>query len=239
MSKSVHVDGPVGPVVVGCDGSWSGGQAVLAAATAARRRGAQLKLLVVERPPTTSTDGRETPAEHARYVGETARIQSHGAEPGVDTEVIVVPDVRGPRVDELGRGASLLVLGSYGAGGQVALSLGSTSETLSRLFACPILLPHARVGESLRAGTRPPTVVAAVSRDDSAHPVVAAAAREAAERQVPLLVVHAISMPDATQLAAEQDWVVSVLDAVGVPSWLPQRTVVAVADPVAAVLDRV
>jgi len=36
MIKSMHVDGPVGPVVVGCDGSWPGAQAVIAAAVAAR-----------------------------------------------------------------------------------------------------------------------------------------------------------------------------------------------------------
>lgn len=239
MSESARVDDPVGPVVVGCDGSWPGGQAVISAATAARRRGTALKLLVVERPPDTATEGRAIPAEHARYVGKTARMQALNAEPGVVTEVVLVSDVRDARVAQLASEAGLLVLGSYGAGGQVALSLGSTSEALARTFRCPLLLPHARVGESLRAGTRPPTVIAAVSRDDSASLVVSAAAREAAERHVPLLIVHTLSMHDAAEFASEQDWVATVVAAVEIPSWLPHRTVVTVADPVAAVLDRV
>ncbi len=239
MSESAQVDDPVGPVVVGCDGSWPGGQAVIAAATAARRRGTPLKLLVVERSPDTQTEGRDTATEHARYVGETARTQALSAEPSVATEVILVSDVRDARVVQLASEAGLLVLGSYGAGGQVALSLGSTSEALARAFPCPLLLPHARVGESLRAGTRPPTVIAAISRNDSAHHVVVAAAREAAERHVPLLIVHTLSMHDAAEFASEQDWVATLVAAVGVPAWLPHRTVVTVADPVAAVLDRV
>ncbi|MDQ2797969.1 MAG: pyridoxamine 5'-phosphate oxidase family protein [Actinomycetota bacterium] len=239
MSESAQVEDPVGPVVVGCDGSWPGGQAVIVAATAARRRGMPLKLLVVERPPDTATEGRSGAAEHARYVGRTARMQALSAEPGVVTEVILVSDVRDARVVQLASQAGLLVLGSYGAGGQVALSLGSTSEALARAFRCPLLLPHARVGESLRAGTRPPTVLAAISHDDSARHVVSAAAREAAERRVPLLIVHALSMHDAAEFASEQDWVATLVAAVEIPSWLPHRTVVTVADPVAAVLDRV
>lgn len=239
MSESARVDDPVGPVVVGCDGSWPGGQAVIAAATAARRRGAPLKLLVVERPPDSATEGRSDAAEAARYVGRTARMQALSAEPGVVTEVVLVSDVRDARVDQLASQAGLLVLGSYGAGGQVALSLGSTSEALARAFRCPLLLPHARVGESLRAGTRPPTVIAAVSRDDSARRVVSAAAREAAERHVPLLIVHTLSMHDAAEFTSEQDWVATLVAAVDIPSWLPHRTVVTVADPVAAILDRV
>jgi nucleotide-binding universal stress UspA family protein len=166
-------------------------------------------------------------------------MQAHSTEPAVETDVVVVTDIRDQRVDQLANEASVLVLGAYGGGGQVALSLGSTSDALSRAFACPILLTHARVGESLRAGTRPPTVVAAVSRDDTAQHVVAAAAREAAERHTPLLIVHAIPMQDAAQLQAEHDWIAAVVAAAGVPSWLPHRTVVTVADPTAAVLDRV
>lgn len=239
MSESTHVDGPGGPVVVGCDGSWPGAQAVIVAAAAAQRRGTPLKLLVIERPPETATESRDAAAEHARYVGETARMQALSADPGIDTEVVLATDIHDARVEQLTRQAGLLVLGSYGAGGQVALSLGSMSEALARAFACPLLLPHARVGESLRAGTRPPTVVAAVSRNESAHHVVAAAAREAAERHVPLLIVHALSMQDAAEFASEQDWVATLVAAVGVPAWLPHRTVVTVADPVAAVLDRV
>ena len=166
-------------------------------------------------------------------------MQAHSTEPAVETDVLVVTDIRDQRVDQLAHEASVLVLGAYGGGGQVALSLGSTSDALSRAFACPILLTHARVGESLRAGTRPPTVVAAVSRDDTAQHVVAVAAREAAERHTPLLIVHAIPMQDAAQFQAENDWIAAVVAGAGVPSWLPHRTVVTVADPTAAVLDRV
>jgi nucleotide-binding universal stress UspA family protein len=201
----------------------------------AHRRGTPLKLLAVER----SSESRGAAAEQARSVGETARIQARSTEPAVETDVVVVTDIRDQRVDQLANEASVLVLGAYGAGGQVALSLGSTSDALSRAFACPILLTHARVGESLRAGTRPPTVVAAVSRDDTAQHVVAAAAREAAERHTALLIVHAISMQDAAQFPAEHDWIAAVVAGAGVPSWLPHRTVVTVADPTAAVLDRV
>ncbi|MEO7061339.1 MAG: pyridoxamine 5'-phosphate oxidase family protein [Lapillicoccus sp.] len=239
MNESVHVAGQAGAVVVGCDGSWPGAQALIGAAAAARRRGAPLKLLVVERHDERTVDERGGAAEYARNVGLTARSQARRAEPGVDTEVILVADVRDERVGHLASQAGLLVLGAYGAGGQVALSLGSTSDALARAFPCPLLLPHARVGESLRAGTRPPTVVAGIRRDASAHDVVAAAAREAAERHVSLLVVHAISKQDAAQLGDAQDWVASVLAAVGVPSSVPQRTVVTVADPVAALRDRV
>ena len=166
-------------------------------------------------------------------------MQAHSTEPAVETDVLVVTDIRDQRVDQLAHEASVLVLGAYGGGGQVALSLGSTSDALSRAFTCPILLTHARVGESLRAGTRPPTVVAAVSRDDTAQHVVAVAAREAAERHTPLLIVHAIPMQDAAQVPAEHDWIAAVVAGAGVPSWLPHRTVVTVADPTAAVLDRV
>ena len=82
-------------------------------------------------------------------------------------------------------------------------------------------------------------MVAAVSRDDTAQHVVAVAAREAAERHTPLLIVHAIPMQDAAQFQAEHDWIAAVVAGAGVPSWLPHRTVVTVADPTAAVLDRV
>jgi nucleotide-binding universal stress UspA family protein len=235
MSQATHAVGHAGPVVVGCDGSWPSAQAVIAAARMAHRRGTPLKLLAVERP----SENRGAAAERARSVGETARMQAHSIEPAVETDVLVVTDIRDQRVDQLANEASVLVLGAYGGGGQVALSLGSTSEALSRAFTCPILLTHARVGESLRAGTRPPTVVAAVSRDDTAQHVVAAAAREAAERHTPLLIVHAISMQDVAQFPAEHDWIAAVVADAGVPSWLPHRTVVTVADPTAAVLDRV
>ena len=207
MSQPTHADGHAGPVVVGCDGSWPSAQAVIAAARMARRRGTPLKLLAVERP----SESRGAAAERARSVAETARMQAHSTEPAVETDVLVVTDIRDQRVDQLANEASVLVLGAYGGGGQVALSLGSTSDALSRAFACPILLTHARVGESLRAGTRPPTVVAAVSRDDTAQHVVAAAAREAAERHTPLLIVHAIPMQDAAQLPAEHDWIAAVV----------------------------
>ncbi|MEO7234336.1 MAG: pyridoxamine 5'-phosphate oxidase family protein [Lapillicoccus sp.] len=239
MNHTAHPEGRSGPVVVGCDASWPSAQAVIAAARTARRRNSRLTLLAVERAPEDGATRDGAAAERARSVAETARAQAHSTEPAVLSDVVVVTDVRDRRVDRLASEASVLVLGAYGGGGQVALSLGSTSEALSRAFDCPILLPHARVGESLRAGSRPPLVVAAVSRDDTAHHVVAAAAREAAERHVPLLVVHAIAMRDAAHFAAEQDWVAAVVRAVGVPAWLPHRTVVTVADPVAAVLDRV
>lgn len=239
MSESAREVGPVGPVVVGCDGSWPSAQAVVAAAGTARRRGTQLTLLVVEHSPDSEGAARGAAAERARSVGATARLRAQATEPTVETEVVVVTDIRDRRVEQLANEASVLVLGAYGSGGQVALSLGSTSEALSRSFRCPILLTHARVGESLRAGTRPPAVIAAVGRDATARDVVAAAAREAVERHVPLVVVHAISMRDAAHFAAEDEWVASLVSAAGVSSWLPHRTVVTVADPVAAVLDRV
>ncbi len=237
MTEPTHVDGPVGPVVVGCDGSWPSAQAVIAASAAARRRRAPLKLLVVVRPPVAPTQSHEAALEHARYVGEAARLDAHGAEPEVDTEVVIASDARDLRVQDLANRAGLLVLGSSGAGGQVALSLGSASDDLARTFPCPLLLPHARVGEPLRAGSRPPTVVAAVGQHDGAQHLVAAAAREAAERHVSLVIVHTLSTHDAAALRSEQEWVATVVSAVGVPSWLPHRSVVTVADPVAAVLD--
>ena len=46
-------------------------------------------------------------------------------------------------------------------------------------------------------------------------------------------------MQDAAQVPAEHDWIAAVVAGAGVPSWLPHRTVVTVADPTAAVLDRV
>lgn len=234
--------GSMGPVVVGCDGSWPGAQAVITATGVARRRGVPLTLLVVEQVSQTA-DGATTrsagAAERAAAVAESARMRARATDRNVITEVLVVPNVADRRVEELAGRASLLVLGAYGGGGQVAMSLGSTSDALARLFHCPILLPHARAGESLRAGTRPPTVVAAVSRDGSAADVVAAAAREAAERHSPLLVLHAVSLAEGAAVATEHDWLAGVVASVGVPSWLPHRSVVTVGDPVAAVIDRV
>ena len=190
-ATSTGASGPGRTVVVGCDGSWPSQQALLVGAAEARRRNASLTALVVERARQGS--GRSVGAdEQARAIGDAARQRVHAADPNVITEVLAVADVRDHRVDQLAQRAALLVLGAYGSGGQVALSLGSVSDELARSFDCPLLLAHDRAGANRQAGTRPPLVLAAVDRTESAIGVVAAAADLAVHRHVPLLVVHAV-----------------------------------------------
>ncbi len=240
--------GSVGPVVVGCDGSWPSEQAVIVATHAAQRRGAMLVLLSVARAERAAAgepfvERREQEAsalERARAVGEAAHWRVRHTDPSVTAQVIAVAEVTDPAVEQLAAHADLLVLGGYGGGGQVALSLGSTSEALAQAFTCPILMAHDRVGVTRHSGTRHPVVIAGLSRDAVAADVLTAAAQAAAERRLPLLLVHAVPpfVPAGPAVAEAHEWVAALVAEVGLPGWMTHRTIVTVADPVPALLDR-
>jgi len=197
-------------VVVGCDGSWQSNRAVEAAARIAAGRGLRLALLVVPRNG-SSADGslrgyalREISARaRAQATAELAEERARAEAPNAFVEQ-VIGDVDGAAVRELADRAVLLVLGSHGGEGQLALSLNSPSEELVRHLRVPILIP----GEGARplAISGLPRVVVGVDGRGGEEELIGIAASEAEARGRGLVIVRAVPPGAPGRIARPEGW---------------------------------
>ncbi|MFH8798016.1 universal stress protein [Streptomyces sp. NPDC017936] len=171
-------------VVVGVDGSAMGLAAVEAAATAAARRGARLRVVHAEVPikprymvpdPTSETLVRQAAARAFEVEPEV-----------VVTKAVVTGDVVYVLEAE-SRAADLIVVGSRGMGGLMRLLLGSTPVSLASRSHCPVMTVRAEHRASAEAGP----VVLGVDGSPDSDEAVGVAFAEASQRQAELVAVHA------------------------------------------------
>lgn len=233
-------------VVVGCDGSWQSERAVAAGTMEAARRGCALVLLCVVDETAAEwaslsqvRDAEETAVRSALSLAGRAEAIAHRINPGVPTEVMTPIGVDDPALRELSQRADLLVLGGHGARGQVAFSLGSVSEDLVHVLACPLLVPRlspAPLGSTQTS--RPPSVVLGLPEDARAPELASMAVAEASRRGCGLVVVVAAPPRGGdgaeTQLRHlwERAW--SVIHRVPGVADVPVRVVVEHDDPASA-----
>jgi nucleotide-binding universal stress UspA family protein len=190
--------------VAATDGSEESLEAVECAAGEAIRHAAPLRIVSAASLPPRMTGLQVRPerdyvadlvrAERDRALDAAASLAARAA-PGL---VIVTDPVPGPpaqAVTESGSGASMLVVGSGGAGAFTAMTLGSVSRYAAAHALCPVVVirdpnpvPSGQVG------------VGVGSLDDCSGPLTFAF-EEASLRQDSLLAVHACSAPDVAEAA--------------------------------------
>ena len=139
----------VKPIVAATDGSEESLRAVEWAASEAILHAAPLRIVSAAPPPPVMTalqirPDRDHVADFIRSEQDlalhTAASRAARVAPGL---VIVTHPVAGPpaqAVAESGSGASMLVVGSRGAGAFTALTLGSVSRYAAAHAACPVVV---------------------------------------------------------------------------------------------------
>lgn len=181
-------------VIAATDGSAGSLQAVEWAAREAALHGEPLRIVSVPAmPPRMSPDPahRETVAgiidRAARMALDTAAQRAGELEPGlvVDTEMLSGAPTQA--LLDAGARASMLVVGSRGAGGFSAMVLGSVGRYLATHARCPVVVAR----EETMAVHR--KVVVGVHDPDASAAALEFAFREAALRKAGLLAVHAVS----------------------------------------------
>lgn len=181
------------PVVAGTDGSEESLQAVEWAASEARLHHVALRIVSVRAYPPELAPGWATSGTLARLTRRAAEralavAADRAAEvaPGlvIDTGLLSGPPAQA--LTGIAREASLLVVGSRGAGGFSALVLGSVSRYVATHAACPVVVARE---ESTVAHHE---IVVGVDGPDHSGAAVGFAFEEAALRRARLLVVHAL-----------------------------------------------
>ena len=214
-----HEDVPGRPVVTGIDGSASALRAAHLAAEEARRRGAPLHLVCALPRPYTDLVTAAGPDVRAR--GESAteaalRTLADTLGPIAGREPVTWAIVRGDPVHVLrdaSGDASLLVLGSRGAGGLAGLLLGSTANGLVVDAACPVIvLPD----ESTAVVSARRSVVVGVEGHRPEDPVLAFAFDAATTHGTDLVAVHtwqdSALGPDVASISPLVDWAAVAAD---------------------------
>ncbi|GAA3105997.1 universal stress protein [Streptomyces rectiviolaceus] len=154
-------DAPVEPVVVAVDGSAGSDHALEWALTAARLRGAPLRIVHVRQYAMPLADGPHMPTIDHRLdadpvIDRTRRALERRPElPPMAFDV--VEGTPGRDLPRLGEAAQLLVVGSRGRGGFASLLLGSNGLACAREAACPVVV--VRPGEEITAGAEPCVVL--------------------------------------------------------------------------------
>lgn len=171
-------------VVVGVDGSSMSLTAVEAAATAAARRGAALRVVHAEAPVKPRL---VVPDPASEALVRRAAAHALGTAPGV---VVTTALVTGDVVHVLeaeSQAADLVVVGSRGRGAVMSLLLGSTPVPLASHSHCPVMT----VREEHRASSGAGPVVLGVDGSPDSDEAVGVAFAEAAQRRAELVAVHA------------------------------------------------
>jgi nucleotide-binding universal stress UspA family protein len=197
----------VNPIVAAIDGSpealravgWAVGEAVL--------RDAPLRIVsAVELPP------RMSPRKDAHGPSTVAEIvtaeRDHDLTAAAERATAISPDLRvstgtlsGPvaqAVADSGAGASMLVVGSRGAGAFAAMILGSVSRYVATHAACPVVV----VRDDSNA-SRQGQVVVGVRDAEDGDATLTFAFEEAALHSASLLAVHAWQADDPDLLPNE------------------------------------
>ena len=142
-------------LVVGADGSAASDRALEWALQEARRRGAEVQVITTYGPVQHAGALAETSrARHAREAAEKSQAEqlTRVAEP-YRRDVAVTPEVvdghPAERLVEASREASLLVLGSHGAGAVHQALVGSVTAACVKAAYCPVVVlpPTQRVPE--------------------------------------------------------------------------------------------
>ncbi|MFZ2511712.1 MAG: universal stress protein, partial [Gordonia sp. (in: high G+C Gram-positive bacteria)] len=138
-----------GPIVVGVDGSPVSAQAVTEAFRVASTLDAPLIAVhtYADYPGISSfdlvEDGRQQLLDEAR---ENLGSQLAGAEqdnPDVAVETVVTMQPAAEQILDTAASAQLIVVGSRGRGGFRSMLLGSTSQAILHVAACPVMIvPH-------------------------------------------------------------------------------------------------
>ena len=190
MNTATH-----GRIVVGVDGSehaaralrWAVDQAVL------ENRGLALVHAIA---PTeadwlaAASGGNEAAgtSESVREMVARTREDIQRKAPGLDVaEVVRIGDAREVLI-EASRDAAMVVLGSRGRGRLRSLLLGSVSAAVSQHAACPVVIHRPGNPGIVRNG-----VLVGVDESERSVPVLEFAFRVAAQRDLPLTVMHCYS----------------------------------------------
>lgn len=180
---------PLGPVIVGVDGSRSALEAVDWAMDSARWRG--VPLLIVHAFLWDRYQGEErSPDERVRKETLLSRAAQRAArrapEVEVATRLVAQPPVTGLLHAALD--ASMVVVGSRGRGVLASLLLGSVGSGAAAYADCPVVTVRNRVG--VRYGSRP-RVAVGVPESEPRAAVMEFAFQEAERHHAELLAVRA------------------------------------------------
>ncbi len=196
------------PVIAGADGSRESMRAVEWAAREATLRKATLRIVAIPVLPQRMIPSPATPgavaglAERSMRRALAAAAQRAGTlEPDLAIETQLLDGAPAPVLAGAAAEASMLVLGSRGAGGFSAMILGSVSRYVATHAAAPVVVAREETMATHReivVGVRDP------AKSDAA---LGFAFEEAALRQARLLAVHAWSWsgPGHTEVPAEEN----------------------------------
>ncbi len=190
-------------IVVGTDASPPSTEALRWAAHEARRRGAELEVVLAYhwRVPgaavTASPDVIEQVKELTATAVDAAVAEAQNAEPDIRVSGRAVHGEPGPVLVQAGEGADLLVVGNRGGGGFASLLAGSVSVQVATHAPCPVAVVRGRAG--IDAGP----VIVGVDGSLSADLALNIAFEEASRRKTGVAVVR-------TFAADLQPWTVGV-----------------------------
>jgi nucleotide-binding universal stress UspA family protein len=195
------------PVIAGTDGSQESLRAVEWAAREAALRGASLRVVAIPVLPPRMTPNPSTPGtvagtiEHSTSQALAAAAQQAAAlEPGLAIETELLAGAPAEVLVQIAPDASMLVLGSRGAGGFTALILGSVSRYVATHAPVPVVLAREETTAEHRE------IVVGVRDPGQATAALGFGFQEAALRKAGLLAVHARSwsVPGHPEEAAEE-----------------------------------
>ena len=206
----------LGPIVAGVDHSRASEAAVACAAAQAGRR--HLPLLLVHGylvPTPTLTPMPPLYDEHeltasARMMLEAAVARTRSTHPDLVISTKIVAGSGGQALVAESLTASLVVVGSRGAGGFLGVLVGSVAAQVGRHAHCPVL-----VVREPAAGSRPATGRVVVGVDGSAQSTVALAFafEEAQARGSALIAVHVWSVAQLSARSVGTVWSPNLLTA--------------------------
>ncbi|WP_434599989.1 universal stress protein [Streptomyces sp. A5-4] len=186
---------------MGIDGSAESLNAANWAAREARRRKLTLRLVHVDDAPAqpTGLSGPDAPARGDRGgLDRAVRSLSH-RNPGLDIISGTLTGPPAPALVNAAQGSSALVVGSQGHSALAGFLVGSVALAVTAQALCPVALIRApRPQRPVSRRTRPAAiapVVAGVDLDHDCDAVLAQAFAAAAQREAPLIVVSAWSLP--------------------------------------------
>jgi nucleotide-binding universal stress UspA family protein len=182
-------------IVVGTDASPPSTEALRWAAHEARRRGAELDVVLAYhwRLPgaalTASPDVIEQVKELTATAVDTAVAQARDAEPDIRVSSRAVHGEPGPVLVQAGEEAGLLVVGNRGGGGFTSLLAGSVSVHVATHAPCPVAIVRGRADND----TGP--VIVGVDGSPSADHALNIVFEEAARRHTGVAVVRTYDAP--------------------------------------------
>ncbi len=182
------------PVIAGTDGSPESMRAVEWAAREATTHGRSLRIVAVPTLPPRMSPNPATRQTVASVIQQAmtralaaAAIRAAECEPGLAIETQLLAGSPATALTDCAQYASMLVVGSRGAGGFSAMILGSVSRYVATHATCPVVVAR----EETMAAHR--EVVAGVRDPAQSAAALGFAFEEAALRKARLVALHAWS----------------------------------------------